>query len=58
MVPGSSNWKEKNLKAWDLIEKWWTKAPDFSFPVEAREGSAVFKADGITKVAAFKAQYP
>jgi len=58
MVPGSSKLKEKNLKAWDLIEKWWTSAPDFSFPVEAREGSAVFKADGITKVAAFKAKYP
>ena len=58
MVPGSSKLKEKNLKAWDLIEKWWTSAPDFSFPVEVREGSAVFKADGITKVAAFKAQYP
>ena len=57
-VAGFSKLKEKNLKAWDLIEKWWTKAPDFSFPVEVREGSAVFKADGITKVAAFKAQYP
>ena len=57
-VAGFSKLKEKNLKAWDLIEKWWTKAPDFSFPVEVREGSAVFKADGITMVAAFKAQYP
>jgi len=58
MLAGGFQLKEKNLKAWDLIEKWWTKAPDFSFPLEVREGSAVFKADGITKVAAFKAKYP
>jgi hypothetical protein len=58
MLAGGFQLKEKNLKAWDLIEKWWTKAPDFSFPIEVRDGSAVFKADGITKVAAFKAKYP
>ena len=58
MLAGGFKLKEQNLKAWDLIEKWWTAAPDFSFPVEVREGSAVFKADGITKVAAFKAKYP
>jgi len=58
MLAGGFQLKEKNLKAWDLIEKWWTKAPDFSFPIEVREGSAVFKADGLTKVAAFKAKYP
>jgi hypothetical protein len=58
MLAGGFQLKAKNLQAWDLIEKWWTKAPDFSFPVEVREGSAVFKADGLTKVAAFKAKYP
>ena len=58
MLAGGFQLKEKNLKAWDLIEKWWTKAPDFSFPIEVRDGSAVFKADGVTKVAAFKAKYP
>ena len=29
-----------------------------TYPVEVKDGSAVFKADGITKVAAFKAKYP
>jgi hypothetical protein len=57
-VVGGMTLKEKNLKPWDLIEKWWAAAPDFSFPVEVREGSAVFKAEGVTKVAAFKAKYP
>jgi len=50
--------KKMNMPPMDLIEKWWTAAPDFSFPVELKDGSAVFKADGITKVAAFKAKYP
>jgi hypothetical protein len=45
-------------KPWDMLEKWWTTAPDFTFPLEVRNGSAVFKADGIVKVAAFKAKYP
>ena len=50
--------KKMNMPPMDLIEKWWTAAPDFSFPVEVKDGSAVFKADGISKVAAFKAKYP
>jgi hypothetical protein len=58
MLAGGFKLKEKNLQAWDLIEKWWAAAPDFSFPIEVRDGAAVFKADGITKVAAFKAKYP
>lgn len=57
-VVGGMTLQAKNLKPWDLIEKWWAAAPDFSFPVEVREGSAVFKADGLTQVAAFKAKYP
>jgi hypothetical protein len=57
-VVGGMDLKKMGKTPWDMIEKWWTKAPDFSFPVEVREGSAVFKADGMTKVAAFKAKYP
>jgi hypothetical protein len=57
-VVGGTQIQKMGKKPWDLIEKWWTTAPDFSFPVEVREGSAVFKADEITKVAAFKAKYP
>jgi len=50
--------QEKGIAAHDQLEKWWTTIPDFSFPVNVREGSAVFKADGITGVAAFSATYP
>jgi hypothetical protein len=57
-VVGGTDLQKMGKKPWEMLEKWWTKAPDFSFPMEVREGSAVFKADGITKVAAFKAKYP
>jgi hypothetical protein len=57
-VVGGMDLQKMGKKPWDMLEKWWTTAPDFSFPVEVRNGSAVFKADGITKVAAFKAKYP
>jgi hypothetical protein len=57
-VVGGMELQKMGKKPWEMLEKWWTKAPDFSFPVEVRDGSAVFKADGITKVAPFKAKYP
>ncbi|MFO7668009.1 MAG: hypothetical protein R6V76_15460, partial [Desulfobacterales bacterium] len=40
--------QEKKLTAYDMLEKWWTTIPDFAFPVNVREGSAVFRADGVT----------
>lgn len=50
--------KEKGMSAPQAIEKWWTEAPNFSFPINVTEGSAVFKADGVVKVAAFEATFP
>jgi hypothetical protein len=50
--------KEKGMTAQQAIEKWWTEAPDFSFPVNVTEGSATFKADGVVKTASFNATYP
>ena len=45
--------KKKGMSFWDQIEKIWMQAPDFSFPVDVTQGSAVFKANGMVKVAAF-----
>jgi len=57
-VTGGFKLKEKGVATHDQLEKWWTGIPDFAFPVYVKEGSAVFKADGITGVAAFGAKYP
>lgn len=57
-VTGGFKLKEKGIATHDQLEKWWTGIPDFSFPMNVKEGSAVFKADGVTGVAAFSGKYP
>jgi hypothetical protein len=58
LLPGAMKLKEKKLSPWAALEKWWTGAPDFSFPVTASEGSAVFAAGGVTRVVPFEATFP
>mgnify|MGYP003572264423 FL=1 len=58
LLPGAMKLKEKELSPWAALEKWWTGAPDFSFPVTASEGSAVFSAGGVTRVVPFMATFP
>ena len=58
LIVAGQELKEKGMGAVDQIEKVWTNAPDFSFPVGVTQGSAVFKADGLTRVAAFEGTYP
>jgi LEA14-like dessication related protein len=58
LLPGAMKIKEKGVTPWDLLEKWWKGAPDFSFPVSVKEGSAVFNAGGIVKVVPFEAVFP
>jgi LEA14-like dessication related protein len=58
LVTGGFKLKEKGISFWDQLEKWWTEAPNFSYPVSVNEGSAVFTADGVTKVVPFAATFP
>ena len=58
LLPGAMKLKEKGISPWDKLEKWWTGMPEFSFPVSAKEGSAIFSADGIVKVVPFEAVFP
>jgi LEA14-like dessication related protein len=58
MVTGGFKLKEEGTNAFAILEKWWTGIPEYSVPVHVKEGSAVFKADGLTKVAAFQATFP
>ena len=57
-LPGALKLKEKKTTAWDVLQKWWTGAPDFSFTISAYQGSAVFKADGFTRAVPFNATFP
>jgi hypothetical protein len=58
LVTGGFKLKEKGVSFWDALEKWWTGAPNFSFPINVNEGSAVFTADGVTRVVPFNATFP
>jgi len=58
LVVAGQQLKDKGVNVWDQIEKIWVGAPDFSYPVGVVQGSAVFKADGLIKVAAFSGTYP
>jgi len=58
LVTGGFKLKEKGVSFWDQLEKWWTGAPNFSFPINVTEGSAVFNAGDMVKVTTFKATFP
>ena len=58
LVTGGFKLKEMGMSPWDALEKWWTAASEFSLPIEVKEGSAIFKADGLVKVATFNATFP
>jgi hypothetical protein len=58
MVTGGFKLKEMGITPWDALEKWWTAAASYTLPVEVKEGTAIFKADGLTKVATFGGVFP
>ncbi len=63
LVTGGFKLEEKGMgtgagAALKQLEVWWTGIPAFDFPVHVKEGSAVFSADGVTKVASFSSTFP
>ena len=58
MVASGDKVKASGKGPMDLIENWWTQIPDFTFPIYARNGSAIFKADGVVKSVPFSAKFP
>lgn len=63
LVTGGFKLQEKGMGsgaggALQQLETWWKGIPNFSFPVYVKGGSAIFEADGFTKVASFAATYP
>ena len=53
LIVAGEELKKKGMSFWEQIEKIWMEAPDFTFPVNVTQGSAVFKANGLVRVAAF-----
>jgi len=49
---------QRGDKPWDKIKKWWKELPDMSFPIDLKEGSFTFSADGVVKVVPINIKYP
>ena len=58
IMPEAAKLNHKKMSPWDALEKWWTGAPDFSYPISATEGSAVFRASHLIRAVPFAAKYP
>jgi hypothetical protein len=58
LVTGGFTLKERGLTPWDELEKIWVGSADYSVPIELKEGTAIFKADSVTKVVAFTSMFP
>ena len=58
ILPEAMKLESQKMSPWDALEKWWTGAPDFSYPITVKEGSAVFRAGVVTRAISFSARYP
>lgn len=63
LVTGGIKLKEKTGSAGagaalKQLGAWWEAAPEFGFPIHVKEGSAVFKANGLMTVSTFGATFP
>ena len=58
LVTGGFKLKEKGTNAWAQLEAWWTGIPEYSVPIQVKDGAAIFKADGLSKVVSFNATFP
>ena len=58
LVTGGFKLKAKGTNAFAQLEAWWKGIPEYSVPVNIKEGSAIFKADGVVKVGTFSASFP
>ena len=63
LVTGGFKLEEKGMgtgagAALKQLAEWWTRIPEFDFTIPIKDGSAVFNADGITRVVPFEMKYP
>ena len=58
LVTGGFKLKEAGMSPWDALEKWWTQAPDASYPIYIQQGTAIFSAGDVTNSVAFNAMFP
>jgi hypothetical protein len=58
IMPEAEKLRDKNISPWQALEKWWTGAQDFTYPISITEGSAVFRAATVVRAIPFAGHYP
>jgi hypothetical protein len=58
LLPEAMKKEDKKVTPWDILERWWTGAAEFAYPISVTEGSAVFKAEAFIQAVPFSATYP
>jgi hypothetical protein len=57
LVTGGFKLKERGTNVWAQLEKWWLNAQEYSLLIDVKEGSAIFKADGLMNVTGFSGKF-
>ncbi len=58
LVTSGHRLQEMNVKAGDLLKKWWEGISDFSFPIGVNETASFVGPDGKTIIVPFEATFP
>ena len=58
IMPEAEKLKDKKISPFQALEKWWTGAQDFTYPISVTEGSAVFRSGMVTRAVSFAGHYP
>jgi hypothetical protein len=58
LVTSGFKLKAKGWSPWDALERWWKGVPDASVPVTLKDGTASFRADGVTRAVSVQAEFP
>jgi hypothetical protein len=57
LVTGGFKLKERETNVWAQLEDWWLAAKDYTLAIQVKEGSAIFKADGLMNVTSFSGKF-
>ena len=58
LLAGKQLAQKRGDKPWDKVGQWWKGLPEMSFPMDLKEGSFSFSANGIHKTVGYQVRYP
>ncbi len=58
LVTSGFKLQAKGWSPWEALDRWWKGVPDASVPVTLKDGTASFRADGVTRAVSVQAEFP